>query len=588
MGLKPVVSRTKKESASTVTSGKTVSKKTSSALARYLDFVITATRKSPATIEVDIVDSPAGKLKKPITVKFSKKQEGEIHQSFLGDAKQTTGQMLIQQQEAISLGKKLSNVLLPLPVFSLLANSLRIAARDHGTGLRIRLSLDPDLMNLPWEYLYRPDSEDADSISNFLMLDPTISVVREDSNPRIRITPISGKQQLMFVGTYWQDGTDRWEVSTEFNKLRSSLAPVSRYLTYNFKKASSKDAFDIKPKESPAIFHYAGHCDTDENGEGYLIREVPVSLNLSRPQKVYASEIAKSFRNSATRLVVLSACNSGYWDSVKPWLDAGIPAIIGINGEVASVSTNEFFPKLYESLAIGLTLDEAVSRARFHLMEWGLANKFFDWGLYMVYMPSSQAELFPRKDKRTIIHQEEIKRDHKKIVAAATNMVKAMDKSGYKEPMNESLSRQVLILGRFSPRRKKILDALKKILRQHPDGYLPILLDGKKPKNITLGEWGLYSAIASKFIIADISEPKSIPDELRGIVPQCPSRPVIPIINKTGKQYALADDWSLRKNVAQPTIRYENEKDLPAKVNDEVIPAAEKLVGSLIIPKYKP
>src|SRR4029079_12263374 len=143
-----------------------------------------------------------------------------------GDAKQTTGQMLIQQQQAISLGKKLSNVLLPLPVFSMLANSLRIAAGDHGTGLRIRLSLDPDLMNLPWEYLYRPDSEDADSISNFLMLDPTISIVREDSNPRIRITPISGKQQLMFVGTFWQDGTDRWEVTTEYNKLRSALAPV--------------------------------------------------------------------------------------------------------------------------------------------------------------------------------------------------------------------------------------------------------------------------------------------------------------------------------------------------------------------------
>jgi len=579
-----VVSRTRKQPGSK----KAPSNKPESSLTKYLDFVITATRKSNEWIEVDVFDSPAGKLKKPITVKFSKKTEQQIHQSFVGSAHESGGQMMIQQKEAIDLGKRLSNVLLPVPVFSLFVGSLQVVNKNSCTGLRIRLSLDPDLMDLPWEYLYRPDSEEANPVSGFLMLDPSISIVREDVNPRIRITPINGKQQLLFIGTLWEDGKDWWEVNTEFTKLRSSLQPVSAYLNFIFKKASSKDAFDIKQKTGAAIFHYAGHCDTDDNGEPFLITEVPVSGNLFENQKVYTSEVAKSFRNSATRLVVLSACNSGFWDAVKPWLDAGIPAVVGVNGKVASISTNEFFPKLYESLAIGLTLDEAVSRARFHLMEWGLANGFFDWGLYMVYMPSSQAELFPRKDKKTKLHQEIVKKDHLKIVATTTKMVKEMDKNTYKAPINESINRQVLILGRFSPRRKKILDALKKILQQHPDGYLPLLLDGKKPENITLGEWGLYSAIASKFIIADISEPKSIPDELKGIIPQCPSRPVVPIINKTGSQYALSDEWVIRLNVAKPTIRYKNEEDLPEKVNDEVIPAVKKLFKKLALPKYKP
>ena len=205
----------------------------------------------------------------------------------------------------------------------------------------------------------------------------------------------------------------------------------------------------------------------------------------------------------------------------------------------------------------------------------------------MVYMPSPQAVLFPHKDKTTIRHQEKIKQDHLQLVTATTNRVKDMDKGQYKATINESLNRQVLILGRFSPRRKKILDALKKILNQHPGGYLPLLLVGKKPKGITLGEWGLYTAIASKFIIADISEPKSIPDELRGIIPQCPSRPVVPIINQSGKQYALAEEWALRKNVAQPTIRYKNKEDLGRKIREEVIPAAEKLLTVLVLPEYK-
>jgi len=569
----------------------TTTAKPEALLAKYLDFVITAFRISPGTLEIDVFDSPAGKLPEPVVVKFSKKLEENIHQSFVGDTHKPGGKMNITQNEAIVLGKKLSTALLPCPVYNLLANSLLIAGTNPGTGLRIRLALDPELMDLPWEYLYRPDNEKADSVSGFLMLDPFISIVREDTNPRIRITPIEGKQELLFVGAYWQTEGDKWEVRTEFEKLVSSLEPVSEYLRCNFKNAVADDAFTLKQKTDAAIFHYAGHCDKVESGEAILVREVPPqNEDFSSKQIIYVSEIAKALKTNATRLVVLSACNSGYWYAVKPWLDAGIPAIVGINGKVSSASTNEFFPKLYESLAIGLTLDEAVGRARFHLMEWGMANGLFDWGLYMVYMPSAKAVLFPRKNKeeRTILHQTQVKHDHRELVKEATKMVKERDRSEYKEPINESLSRQVLILGRFSPRRKKILDSLMKILQQHPDGYLPLMLDGKKPEGRTLGEWGLYAAITSKFIIADISEPKSIPDELRSIVPNCPSRPVVPIINKSGHSYALSEDWAIRMNVAKPTIRYKNEKDLSTKFNDEVIPAVKKLFKDLELPKYKP
>lgn len=556
------------------------------AIAKYLDFVITATRVSPANIEVGVYESPAGKLDKPVLVKFSKKLETEMYESFVGTATAQSGRMNIRKNEAIKLGKVLSAALLPWQVYSLLADSLQKAASNANTGLRIRLALHPELMNLPWEYLYRPDSEDSDATSGFLMLDPLISIVREAANPRISIAPIKGKQELLFVGTYWGDGTDPWEVKTEFTKLREGLKPVSRYLSYNFKKASNAAAFNPTHQAGAAIFHYAGHCDTDKNGDNYLIREVPVPLVDANLQVVYASEIARAFAKSSARLVVLSACNSGYWASAKPWLDAGVAAVVGINGKVASDSTNEFFPKMYESLAIGLTLDEAISRARFHLVEWGLANDFFDWGLYMVYMPSPEAVLFPRTDNVTLRHQEKVKQNHKKVVKAATNMVKQMDKTEYKEPINESLSRQVLILGRFSPRRKKILDALRNILKAHPGGYIPLLLDGKKPKGITLGEWGLFAAITSKFIIADISEAKSIPDELRSIVPNCPSRPVVPIFNQTGRDYALAEDWALRGNVARPTIRYKNEEELEKKMSTAIIPAAEKLMAQLVLPVF--
>jgi len=101
--------------------------------------------------------------------------------------------------------------------------------------------------------------------------------------------------------------------------------------------------------------------------------------------------------SSGMRLAVLSACNSGYWDAVKPLLNAGVPVVVGVNSGVASSSTIEFCAKLYESLAVGLSLDEAVGRARLHILEWGAQHDLFDWGLYMVSMACPEAALFPRR-----------------------------------------------------------------------------------------------------------------------------------------------------------------------------------------------
>jgi hypothetical protein len=66
----------------------------------------------------------------------------------------------------------------------------------------------------------------------------------------------------------------------------------------------------------------------------------------------------------------------------------------------------------------------------------------------------------------------------------------------------------VLILGRFTPERKAVLDTIRNVLRQH--GYLPILFDFEKPSTRNLQETIGTLAGMSRFILADISDPKSI------------------------------------------------------------------------------
>jgi len=78
-------------------------------------------------------------------------------------------------------------------------------------------------------------------------------------------------------------------------------------------------------------------------------------------------------------------------------------------------------------------------------------------------------------------------------------------------------SKVVLILGRFTPKRKDILDKIREQVREM--GWLPVLFDFEKPagKDLT----GTVSTLANmaRFIIADLTDPSSVPHELATIVP---------------------------------------------------------------------
>jgi len=470
-------------------------------------------------------------------------------------------------------------------VFRLLAESMAKVGNRPGRGLRVRLDLDPSLIDLPWEYLYRPDRADAEGTSGFLLMDPALSLVRMAASKRVTIQPIEGRQQLNFIGTLWENSVDLWTVRDEFDRLRSALKPVSKFLLPEFSIASDADAFDKQIEDGNAILHYAGHCDFYRDGTAFLVREVPTSGNLKLAQTTPLTELTRTLQRTDTRLVVLSACNSGYWPVVAPLLKAGVPAVIGVNGGVASTSTIEFGTRLYESLALGLSLDEAVGRARLGVMEWGAKQGLFDWGLYMVYLQSRDAVLLPRPDSPSMAREQaRARRSHQDAADRTLDQARALDGLNFSEIMSALSQRRVLILGRFSARRMPVLIALKKQLAAHPNRYLPELFTYSRPMSRDLVETILGSAALSRFIIADLSEPRSLPQELQAIVPNLQSVPVVPIINEGGREFATFDSIARRPNVVQPTLRYRNIPDLETKLDGQIIDAAEK-TRRAVLPK---
>jgi uncharacterized protein YjbI with pentapeptide repeats len=80
----------------------------------------------------------------------------------------------------------------------------------------------------------------------------------------------------------------------------------------------------------------------------------------------------------------------------------------------------------------------------------------------------------------------------------------------------------VLILGRFSLlERKRVLDALRDELRRR--GYVPVVFDFEKPRSQTTINTVTLLARMARFVIADVSDAKSVLQELQAIVPSSPT-----------------------------------------------------------------
>ncbi len=133
-------------------------------------------------------------------------------------------------------------------------------------------------------------------------------------------------------------------------------------------------------------------------------------------------------------------------------------------------------------------------------------------------------------------------------------------------------SSTVLILGRFTDERKKILNSIKDKCREMK--LVSILFDFDPSPNRDLTETVQLLANLSRFVIADVTDAKSIPQELSHIIPTFPSVPVQPILLASQREYAMFEHRQGFNSVL-PVFEYSDEEHLLESISKSIMAPVE-------------
>jgi uncharacterized protein YjbI with pentapeptide repeats len=142
----------------------------------------------------------------------------------------------------------------------------------------------------------------------------------------------------------------------------------------------------------------------------------------------------------------------------------------------------------------------------------------------------------------------------------------------------------VLILGRFTPQRKAILEAVRGALRVR--GFVPVIFDFERPGSRDFTETVVTLAHLARFIVADLTEPASLPKELEAIVPRL-AVPVIPLLAHGFEPYAMFGDY-WKYDWVLDIIRYRTPAALVRSFDRLIVQPAEETARTLANRRDRP
>jgi len=361
---------------------------------KYLEFDLML-EASDLGYRARVLNAPAGTAVGEFGFPFS---EMELENFILrmGQKRQTTrGGDSSEMAAAREFGTRLYDTVFVGTVRSALDGSL-FEASQQSAGLRIRLrfaSNAPELIDLPWEYLYNPDK------NRFLNLSVDSPLVRDlDLTGRIEPLEIIPPLRVLVMIASPND-YDPLDVEEEWSRLKESVADLeaSGHIVLDRTDTASLSSLHRQlRKEDYHIFHFIGHGAFDEQAKDGVL--VFVDEN-GRGRKISGQQLGTILHDEKTlRLAILNACEGGRASFTDPFagvaqslLQQDIPAVIAMQFEVSDKAAITLAHEFYAAIAVGYPVDAALSEAR-KIIYAEVSD--VEWGTPVLYMRVADGRIF--------------------------------------------------------------------------------------------------------------------------------------------------------------------------------------------------
>jgi hypothetical protein len=297
-----------------------------------------------------------------------------------------------ESQLAKQFGARLFSAVFEGDVREVYRSSLQ-EAQSVRKPLRVTLSLTetPELLRLPWEYLYdEPD---------FLAISRWTPVVRYlDIGKPLPPLQMTLPLRILSLISAPQDA-EPIDAAKERTRLTTALAPLVE---------AGAVAIDWLPrpsllgltrqleKQDYHVIHYIGHGGYDDVVEdGVLLFED----DEGRSDRVRGEQLGELLRDQLTlRLAVLNACEGARASVDDPFsgvatslIHRGIPSVIGMQFEISDRAAILFAADFYTAVAEGRPIDTAMAQARRAIYA---DHNYLEWGTPVLFMRVQDGRLF--------------------------------------------------------------------------------------------------------------------------------------------------------------------------------------------------
>jgi tetratricopeptide (TPR) repeat protein len=284
--------------------------------------------------------------------------------------------------------------------------------------LKIKLRVDPpELVGLPWEYLY----DESDAPTNYLGLKLPFIRCFELQEPA---RPIRVKGPLRILGMIANPSSQDWptvDETKERRRINNAIDKLQKDGRISFEWVSSGTGNSLLTallEEEWHIFHFIGHGGADEplvaasapdgqsSESGFIIL---VDEN-GAPVKKYASDLAILLGSAARplKLAVLNCCESGksaakerFGNPAAALVRSGLSAVVAMQYPIGDNSAINMAEGFYKALANGRSVEDAVTTARIFIQN---ASRI-EWGIPVLYMNSIDGNLFQFDKSEQIVNE---------------------------------------------------------------------------------------------------------------------------------------------------------------------------------------